>query len=79
MKSSRDRGTVKEIRIDREVCKGCFLCLEVCPNQVLSKGEKRSRGGYPMPQVADLKKCAGCFLCEWTCPDLALTVVKEKG
>jgi 2-oxoglutarate ferredoxin oxidoreductase subunit delta len=78
MKSSRKNKGVKEIRIDGEVCKGCFLCLEVCPNQVLSKGEKRSRGGYPMPQVANLENCAGCLLCELTCPDLALTVVKEK-
>jgi 2-oxoglutarate ferredoxin oxidoreductase subunit delta len=78
MKSSRNKKNVKEISIDDQVCKGCFLCLEVCPNRVLRKGEKRSRGGYPMPQVADLDKCAGCFLCEWICPDLALTVIKEK-
>ncbi len=78
MKSSRNKKDVKEICIDDQVCKGCFLCLEVCPNKVLGKGEKRSRGGYPMPQVMDLGKCLGCFLCEWTCPDLALTVVKEK-
>ena len=77
MKSSRNKKHGKEIRIDDQVCKGCFLCVEVCPNAVLAKGEKRSRGGYPMPQVTDLENCAGCFLCELTCPDLALTVVKE--
>jgi 2-oxoglutarate ferredoxin oxidoreductase subunit delta len=78
MKGFRNKKGVQEIRIDDQVCKGCFLCLEVCPNKVLTTGEKRSRGGYPMPRVADLAKCTGCFLCEITCPDLALTVVKEK-
>ncbi len=77
MKAS-SKKTAREIRIDDRFCKGCGLCLEVCPRNVFGKGEKRSRAGYAMPRVNALEMCAVCLLCEMTCPDLALTVVEER-
>jgi len=78
MKTSPKKKATKEIRIDDQYCKGCFLCLEVCPKKVLGRGNQRSRAGYSMPQVESLKDCISCLLCELTCPDLALTVVTEE-
>jgi 2-oxoglutarate ferredoxin oxidoreductase subunit delta len=78
MTASPKRKKVKEILIDDQYCKGCNLCIEVCPQKVLSKGDSRSRAGYSLPRVSALENCAACFLCEMTCPDLALTVIEEK-
>jgi 2-oxoglutarate ferredoxin oxidoreductase subunit delta len=78
MSASPRKRAAKEIIIDDQFCKGCNLCIEVCPRKVFAKSSKRSRAGYSMPQAADPGKCAVCFLCEMTCPDLALTVIEEK-
>jgi 2-oxoglutarate ferredoxin oxidoreductase subunit delta len=78
MTASPKKKAAKEITIDDQFCKGCNLCIEVCPRKVFGNGRKRSRAGYAMPQVSDLGKCTVCFLCEMTCPDLALTVIEEK-
>ncbi len=78
MKTSPRKKATKEILIDDRYCKGCHLCIAVCPRQVMARGEKRSRAGYAMPQVTRLEECISCMLCEMTCPDMALTVVQEK-
>jgi 2-oxoglutarate ferredoxin oxidoreductase subunit delta len=78
MKTSPKKKATKEILIDDQYCKGCCLCIAVCPRKVLSRGDRRSRAGYAMPQITHLQECISCMLCEMTCPDMALTVVQEK-
>lgn len=78
MKASPKKKRAQKISVDEQFCKGCYLCIEVCPQKVWGPGQRRSRAGYSMPRVLDLKSCAVCFLCEMTCPDLALTVMEEK-
>lgn len=76
MKVSRPKQQTTKIILDDRFCKGCNLCVQVCPQKLFSLGEKRSRGGYRMPEVGHEKECSGCLLCEMTCPDLALTVLR---
>jgi 2-oxoglutarate ferredoxin oxidoreductase subunit delta len=71
------KKTVAAIIIDNQFCKGCNLCLQVCPKKLFAQGEKRSRLGYRMPEVKGVEECSACLLCEMTCPDFALTVVWE--
>jgi 2-oxoglutarate ferredoxin oxidoreductase subunit delta len=78
MTASPKKRAAKEIVIDDQFCKGCNLCIEVCPRKVFTPSGRRSRAGYSMPQATDLDQCSACFLCEMTCPDLALTVIEEK-
>jgi 2-oxoglutarate ferredoxin oxidoreductase subunit delta len=78
MKASPPKKQKIKILIDDQFCKGCNLCLHVCPKNIFSEGEGRSRGGYRMPRVDGEKECTGCLLCEMTCPDLALTVRREE-
>ncbi|MEJ2587163.1 MAG: 4Fe-4S binding protein, partial [Deltaproteobacteria bacterium] len=35
-----------KIIIDRERCKGCHLCIEVCPNGVIEVDESLNAKGY---------------------------------
>jgi len=72
------KKAAKEVIIDDQFCKGCNLCIEVCPRKVFSGSSKRSRSGYSMPQAVNPGKCSVCFLCEMTCPDLAITVIEEN-
>ncbi|NWF56790.1 MAG: 4Fe-4S dicluster domain-containing protein [Syntrophaceae bacterium] len=78
MTPSPPKKAAREILIDVQTCKGCNLCVEVCPRKVFAQGDRRSRSGYSMPAVAAPEKCSVCFLCEMTCPDLAITLIEEN-
>ncbi len=55
------------IRVRREWCKGCGICVAFCPKNVL---------GLDGGKVAVLRPddCIKCMLCELRCPDFAITV-----
>jgi len=63
-----------EIKIDTFLCKGCGICIDMCPRKVFKWSQELSEKGvhYPVPVHAD--KCMKCKMCELLCPDLALTV-----
>jgi len=65
-----------KVIIDEEKCKGCQLCIEVCPNHVLGVAEFTNNFGYQPTRVIGKKKCSGCALCAVMCPDLAIEVYK---
>lgn len=68
-----------QLYVDRERCKGCELCIEVCPVKVLEpSGQLNSRGVFP-PTLKNGGKCTLCSLCENMCPDLSLFIVREAG
>jgi 2-oxoglutarate ferredoxin oxidoreductase subunit delta len=63
-----------KVIIDREQCKGCYLCIIACPMKVLEKGtEPNSTGTYPSKPAA-LDKCIACGNCFEVCPDVCVEV-----
>ena len=62
---------LKEHIINRDWCKGCGICVVMCPKSVLEldKSEKAV--------AARLEDCIACSLCAQICPDLAIEVVTE--
>ncbi len=69
------RGTVL---IDSERCKGCQLCVHVCPQGVLKMSEDYNAKGYH-PVMLDESEgfCTGCAVCAVICPDVVFTVYRE--
>ncbi|MCX8173661.1 MAG: ferredoxin family protein [Thermoplasmata archaeon] len=73
--------------INPDYCKGCHLCVHVCPKKVYSKSEKISKRGAVLPavdhpeQCVNAKKSTGeklsCELCVLSCPDQAIKLVGE--
>ena len=59
-------------------CKGCGLCVDVCPKQVLALAEDQinKKGHHPVVAV-DESACIGCAFCATMCPDCIIKV--EKG
>jgi len=49
-------------------CKGCGLCVEFCPADVLEQGPDGR------VTVAHPEKCTACRWCELHCPDFAIFV-----
>lgn len=62
------------VTIDETLCKGCSLCVSVCPSETLSISEITNIKGYfPATQHAPAD-CTGCNKCATMCPDLAIKV-----
>ena len=56
-------------------CKGCGLCVDVCPKKVLalSKDKINKKGHHPI-EAAKPEDCIACAFCATMCPDCIITV-----
>lgn len=82
------RGTV---RIERERCKACELCIQACPQHVLQLSPTLNAHGYRPVELIEtpaeqaglagqstgIRSCTGCGICALVCPDLVFTVYRE--
>jgi len=67
-----------KIRIANERCKGCHLCISVCPKKILVVADHFNQSGYAPVEVTEMKRCTGCALCAEMCPDICIEVWKGK-
>jgi 2-oxoglutarate ferredoxin oxidoreductase subunit delta len=61
------------IQINDAWCKGCAICVEFCPKNVLVMNRMEK------VEVADIGACTKCLRCEQLCPDFAIVVFGEPG
>jgi 2-oxoglutarate ferredoxin oxidoreductase subunit delta len=62
-----------KINIDRNLCKACGICVDLCPTIVFEYEDSQN---FPVPAHVD--KCIKCMLCELRCPDFAVEVIIEE-
>ena len=60
------------IEINKAWCKGCGICIAMCPKQVLGLQENKAT-------VEKAEACISCKLCEYRCPDFAITIKGGEG
>ena len=62
-----------DIAIDR--CKGCDLCVAVCPKGILKLDASAVNAlGYHPVRLTDAGACTSCALCARICPDTVFAV-----
>ena len=64
-----------KLDINEEKCKGCGLCIEVCPTHTLQLSPNVNSKGYHFStEVTDT--CIACTNCAVICPDGVITVYR---
>lgn len=64
------------IKIDRDKCKGCMLCVEFCPKKIIFKSKKLNKRGVYTVEIQNLNECSGCAMCAIICPDVCIEVYR---
>jgi len=66
-----------KIIIDIQRCKGCGLCVTVCPKNCIVISKQSNKIGY-FPAQANNTDCTGCAACAIICPDAAIIVYRDN-
>lgn len=66
------------MNVNAENCKGCGLCVSVCPLKIMEidRSATNKKGYHPARNIA-VDKCIACGNCAVTCPDAAISIEKE--
>ncbi len=66
-----------KLTIAKNLCKGCGLCVTVCPKGILKLSETELNDkGYSPVEITDMDMCTACASCAKMCPDVVFTVEK---
>ena len=64
--------------VNEDRCKGCDICVSVCPAGVLGMELDVNKVLGKITKVAHPESCIGCSECELHCPDFAIYVANRK-
>ncbi len=67
-----------KIIISEDRCKGCELCIDVCPYGLIEMSVEVNLFGYHTAKFVNGngEKCTACKFCGMMCPDFAIDVYK---
>ena len=69
---------MNKITFNVERCKGCGLCVDVCPKKIIKLEEEIINvKGYHPASITDQEKCIDCAMCATMCPDCVIKVEKD--
>lgn len=79
LESQQEKTQSHSISLIKGRCKGCELCTEFCPREILELSHEYNEKGYHYPKLKlgkTFADCSGCNFCEIVCPEFAI-IVKE--
>ncbi|MDO9540786.1 MAG: 4Fe-4S dicluster domain-containing protein [Kiritimatiellia bacterium] len=73
-------STCYQIKVLKIFCKGCELCVSICPRKALTLSQNVNKSGFHFPE-SDCRLCSGCKQCAIICPDAAIEIfrINEKA
>lgn len=72
-------SNLREIKLETNEnrCKGCELCVQACPRDVLAMGSNINALGYRPAAAIAPEKCTGCKACALVCPEVVFTIYQS--
>ena len=72
-----------KIIIARERCKGCHVCFDVCPKEIIEADGDLNRKGYTPARFKEEDNqgkdgCTACTMCAIVCPEVAIEVYRAQ-
>jgi len=74
----RDAIMAGKIVIDTERCKGCGLCITVCPKNNIEISRESNKNGYSPAQPKNTG-CTACACCAIVCPEAIIEIYMEEA
>jgi len=65
-----------KIKIQKDRCKGCLLCLVNCPKGLIVKDKDLNVRGVEAVIFKDCGECSGCTFCALVCPEVCIEVYR---
>ena len=64
-----------------ERCKGCNICVEFCPKEVLQVSDQTNKKGYHLPEIIKgmEEACVQCDFCTVVCPEFAIFTIEVQA
>jgi 2-oxoglutarate ferredoxin oxidoreductase subunit delta len=73
--TTRAHGAFQPLAIATDRCKGCGLCVAVCPKAILVlDASVVNELGYHPVRLTEPAACTSCALCARVCPDTVFAV-----
>lgn len=66
------------VQINKDACKGCGICITMCPVKILAFSDELNKRGVRFPKITQEEKCTKCENCMIYCPDFAVVVNKDE-
>lgn len=77
-----------QLQINKDYCKGCSLCIYICPKKCYEEGEELRERSYAVPIITRQEDCIDdkqlkqgkkkiCELCILICPEHAIEWVEK--
>lgn len=68
---------MNKVTFKEDLCKGCGLCVCVCPKKIISLDNTTlNKKGYHPAGITEPDKCIACAFCATICPDVVIKVEK---
>ena len=67
-----------KVHFNKDKCKGCELCISVCPQKILAMDPEVNAKGYHPAGIVDEEKCIGCSSCAVMCPDYCISIYESE-
>ena len=69
---------MNKVTFRTERCKGCGLCVDVCPKGIITLlQDKLNSKGYQPAAITEQEKCIACAMCATMCPDCVIKVERD--
>jgi len=64
-----------KVKINKDRCKGCYLCIVNCPSGLIKVSTEMNAKGVK-PVFFSGGKCTGCAMCAMICPECIIEIRK---